>query len=325
MRLVFMGSGDFALPSLEALLDSRHEVAALFTQPDKPAGRGHKLRLPPTKQLALDRGIAVHQPHRVKSEESVAVVRNLSPECIVVVAYGQIIPRSILSIPQRGIVNLHGSLLPRYRGAAPIQWAIARGETETGVTTMLMDEGLDTGPILLQKPYPIASDDTGASLLRKLAPLGAELLLSTLLLLQNGSLVPIPQDDSKASLAPRIKKEDALIDWRWEARGIHDRVRAFDPWPVAYVEIEGGPLKVWKTRIEPAPLPVESSARPGEILSVDASAVWIACGGSTRIGLEEVQASGKSRMRAVEFVRGRRLSPGDVLEPGIAPGPAPAP
>jgi methionyl-tRNA formyltransferase len=315
MKLVFMGSGDFALPSLGALFDSSHEVAALFTQPDKPAGRGHKLRMPRTKELALEHEIAVHQPERVRSEESVAAIREIAPDCIVVVAYGQIIPRAILDIPPKGIINVHGSLLPHYRGAAPIQWAIARGETETGVTTMLMEEGLDTGPILLQKTHPIANDDTGGSLLAKLAPIGAKLLLSTLLLRENDSegLVPVPQDDSKASLAPRIKKEDALVDWEMEARRIHDRVRAFDPWPVAYVELDETQLKIWKSRLAAAPLPSPANARPGEILAVEDDALWVACGHASRLALEEVQASGKSRLRAVEFARGRRLSPGDRL------------
>jgi methionyl-tRNA formyltransferase len=315
MKLVFMGSGAFALPSLEALVDSSHEVAALFTQPDKPAGRGHKLRMPRTKELALERGIAIHQPQRVRSEESVAAVRTLSPDCIVVVAYGQIIPRSILDVPPKGIINVHGSLLPRYRGAAPIQWAIARGETETGVTTMLMDEGLDTGPVLLQMGQPIASDDTGGTLEAKLAPIGAKLLLSTLLLRENDneSLVPVSQDDSQASLAPRIKKEDALVDWRWKASRVHNHVRAFDPWPVAYVEIEGEPLKLWKTRIAAVSPPTPSAPRPGEVLSIDEETVWIACGEGSRLGLEQVQAAGKSRMGAVEFARGRRIVPGSLL------------
>lgn len=313
MKLVFMGSGSFALPSLQAILESSHELQALFTQPDKPAGRGHKLRMPRTKELALERGVAVHQPQRVKSEESVATLSALAPDCIVVVAYGQIIPRSVLEIPQKGIINVHASLLPRYRGAAPIQWAIAEGERETGVTTMLMDEGLDTGPILLQKPHPIARDDTGGSLEAKLAPIGAQLLLSTLLLLENGTVVPIPQDDSQASLAPRIKKEDALVDWSWPAKRIHDRVRAFDPWPVAYVELDGNPLKIWRTRLAAVPLPPDGAARPGEILSLNDQAVWIACGEGSRLGLEELQAAGKSRIGAVEFARGRRLVPGDAL------------
>lgn len=323
MKLVFMGSGAFALPSLEALVDSSHEVQALFTQPDKPAGRGHRLRMPRTKELALARGIAVHQPQRVRSEPAVAAIRKIAPECIVVVAYGQIIPRSILDIPPKGIINVHGSLLPHYRGAAPVQWAIARGETETGVTTMLMDEGLDTGPVLLQKAHPIASDDTGGSLEARLAPIGAQLLLSTLLLRENDSesLVPIPQDDSQASLAPRIKKEDALVDWSWEARQIHNRVRAFDPWPVAYVELETMPLKIWKTRLAAASPPSQRGALPGEILSIDENAVWIACGNGSRLGLEEVQAAGKSRLRAAEFARGRRLAPGAVLGRTFEPDP----
>jgi methionyl-tRNA formyltransferase len=313
MRLVFMGSGEFALPSLEALLASRHAVAALVTQPDKPAGRGHALRRTPTKILALARGIEVHQPARVRTEESVALVRELGPECIVVVAYGQIIPRSILEIPPRGILNVHGSLLPRYRGAAPVQWAIARGETETGVTTMLMDEGLDTGPILLQRSVPILEEDTGGSLEEKLAAIGADLLLETLARLEQGALVPAPQDESRSTLAPRITREDGRVDWSWTARRIHDRARAFDPWPNAWAQVDGAPLKLWKTLVvEDA---IGESGEPGTILRIDAGGAHVACGEGTRLALLEVQSPGKARVSGADFARGKRLVPGSRLDP----------
>ena len=310
MRVLFMGSGEFALPSLAALLDSSHQVLALVTQPDKPAGRGHEMRMPRTKELALERGIPVHQPPKVRAEPAVGLLRGLAPEAIVVVAYGQIIPQSILDIPPRGIVNVHGSLLPRYRGAAPIQWAIARGETATGVTTMLMDAGLDTGPILLQKEIAISEDDTGRSLAAKLAPVGAALLLETLARWERGEITPRPQDDSKATLAPRIKKEDALVDWSRPAPEIHCRVRAFDPWPVAFVPLEEGPLRIWKTR--PAPSG-RAASDPGRILAVEAEALLVACGGGSTIALGEVQPAGKGRMTAAAYARGKRLAPGDFL------------
>ncbi len=307
-----MGSGAFALPSLEALLDSSHEVLALVTQPDKPAGRGHELRMPKTKALALERNLAVHQPAKVRAEEAISTVRAIAPEAIVVVAYGQIIPPAILEIPKRGTVNVHGSLLPRYRGAAPIQWAIARGETTTGVTTMLMDAGLDTGPILLQKKMAIQEEDTGGSLETKLAPIGAELLLETLSRWERGELTPVPQDDAKATLAPRIKKEDALVDWSIPAAEIERKVRAFDPWPVAFVPLRGGvSLRIWKTRVAP---PTETSvAGPGRILHIERDALVVACGGRTALIVDEVQPAGKERMSASAFARGKRLAPGDFL------------
>jgi methionyl-tRNA formyltransferase len=312
MRVLFMGSGAFALPSLEALLDSSHEVLALVTQPDKPAGRGHEVRMPRTKVLALRRGLPVHQPPKVRAPESIERVRAIAPEVIVVVAYGQIIPQAILDIPKHGTVNVHASLLPRYRGAAPIQWAIARGETETGVTTMLMDAGLDTGPILLQRKVAIDDSDTGGSLEAQLAPLGAELLLETLDRWGRGEIHPIPQADAEATLAPRIKKEDALVEWSRPAREIHQRVRAFDPWPVAFVPLPGGAaLRIWKTREVASGL--AGDLPPGHIVRAEGDSLVVACGGRTALLVDEVQPAGKDRMTAAAFARGRRLGPGDAL------------
>jgi methionyl-tRNA formyltransferase len=315
MRVLFMGSGRFALPSLEALLrDPSHQLVGLVTQPDKPAGRGHAMRMPETKSRALERGIPVHQPPRVRAETSVALVREISPEVIVVVAYGQIIPPSILSIPPRGIVNVHGSLLPRYRGAAPVQWAIARGETTTGVTTMLMDAGLDTGPILLAAEIRIDPEDTGGTLEKKLADRGASLLIETLPLWERGEVEPVSQDHSKATLAPRIKKEDALVDWSLSASEIGCRVRAFDPWPVAFVSLDNGPLRIWKARPASA---TTGDSRPGSVLAIETESLVVACGGRTSLSIEEVQPAGKGRMAAAAFARGRRLVRGDFL--GIEP------
>jgi methionyl-tRNA formyltransferase len=305
-----MGSGGFALPSFEALLDSSHEVLALVTQPDKPAGRGHELRMPKTKYRALERGIAVHQPPKVRAEAAIELVREIAPEVIVVVAYGQIIPVAILEVPPRGTINVHGSLLPRYRGAAPIQWAIARGETMTGVTTMLMDAGLDTGPILLQREIGIAEDDSAGTLEAKLAGVGAELLVETLSRWERGELTPTPQDDARATLAPRIKKEDALVDWSRPASEIHCRVRAFDPWPVAFVVLDTGALRIWKARVAPLS---SAAAEPGRILGIAAEGLTVACGGCSALFIEEVQPAGKDRMTASAFARGRRLAAGDFL------------
>ena len=304
MKLLFMGSGSFAVPSLEALLGSpSHEVVALVTQPDKPAGRGHRLRLPPTKHVAIAHDLDVHQPAKVRHPESVELVRELAPECIVVVAYGQIIPKSILDIPPKGIINVHASLLPRYRGAAPIQWAIARGATETGVSTMLMDEGLDTGAVLLQEPTPIGADETSAELEPRLAALGASLLERTLGRWKDGAIVPTPQDDSEATLAPRIKKEDALVDWSLPAQVIGSHVRAFDPWPVAFTTFAGKPLRIWQA----IPLDGTTSSPHGSVVAVRDEGIHIACGEGTILAVRDVQLSGKARMAAAEFARGRRL------------------
>ena len=305
MKILFMGSGRFALPSLEALLASGHSLIALICQPDKPAGRGHSLTPPPTKRLAAERGIPVHQPAKVRSPEAVELVRRVAPELVVVVAYGQIIPRSILEIPPKGIINVHGSLLPAYRGAAPVQWAIVRGESETGVTTMLMDEGMDTGPILLQRKEPIGPEDTGETLEERLARLGAGLLIETLDAWERGVLTPIPQDPSKSSLAPRIKKEDGLVDWNLAASEIERRVRGFIPWPVAHSEIQAQAVKIWKAEVGS-----ERPGRPGETLAVDREGVWVACGDGTTLHLLEVQPEGKRRITGSDFARGYRLHPG---------------
>jgi methionyl-tRNA formyltransferase len=269
--------------------------------------------MPPAKELALARGIDVHQPPRVRADESVALIEALRPDCIVVVAYGQIIPKTILEIPPKGIINVHGSLLPRYRGAAPVEWAIASGETETGVTTMLMDEGLDTGPILLQRSLSVSAEDTGGSLKAKLAAMGAELLLETLARWEVDEIVPRPQDPSRSSLAPRIKKEDGQVDWSWPADRIHNRVRAFDPWPAAWVVMDGTVLKLWKTRVGETSR--EGSAEPGTILRVDAAGVLVACGSETRLLLLEVQSAGKARVSGSDFARGKRIGPGARIRP----------
>lgn len=310
MKLVFMGSGAFALPSLTALLDSSsHVVTALVTQPDKPAGRGHTLRPPATKVLALERGVPVHQPPKVRGAESVALLEKIAPECIVVVAYGQIIPKTIIEIPPKGIINVHGSLLPHYRGAAPIQWAIARGETETGVTTMLMDEGLDTGPMLYRETMPIGPDATYGTLEPELALVGARLLVRTLDDWAAGTIEPEPQDDTKATLAPRIKKEDARIDWSCRNDEIACRVRAFDPWPVSFTELVGQTLKVWKARA----VSRTTDAVPGSIVALNEEGLEVACGDGTRLQLLEVQLAGRARTPAADFARGQRLSFGSQL------------
>jgi len=309
VTLVFLGTPDFAVPSLCRLHEAGHEILAVLTQPDRPAGRGQKIQASGVKREAMSRGLPVHQPIHLDANV-LETLRRVSPEAVVVVAYGLILPPALLQLPPLGCINLHASLLPRYRGAAPIQWAIARGETETGVTTMLMDAGLDTGPILLQKTIVISGDDTGGTLEARLAPLGADLLLQTLSRWERGDLGPIPQDDAQATLAPRIKKEEALIDWSLLAAEIHCRVRAFDPWPVAFVALESGPLRIWKAKVAPEG---GAEATPGRILGIDRDGLVVACGGQTALILENVQPAGKARMTASDFARGKRLAPGDFL------------
>ncbi len=308
MKLVFMGSGRFAVPSFRALLDSSHTVTALITQPDKPAGRGHALHAPPTKRLALERSVPVHQPRKVRDPESVALFEELAPDCIVVAAYGQIIPKSILDIPPKDNINVHGSLLPAYRGAAPIQWAIVRGETETGITTMLMDEGMDTGAILLQKKIPIEPEDTSSTLEDKLSLVGADLILETLTGWEANAIEPRPQDDSKATLAPRMKPEDALVDWNRSATEIECAIRGFDPWPVAHTTFRSKTVKLWRASVEPVG---EGDGHPGEILSVSGEGLLVKCGRESYLRLLDVQAEGKKRMAANAFARGQRLTAGD--------------
>ena len=305
MKLIFMGSGTFAVPCFKALLDSQHDVLALVTQPDKPAGRGHALRMPPTKRLAIEQAIPIHQPPKVRAQECVELIREIAPDCIVVVAYGQIIPKSILDVPPHGIINVHGSLLPAYRGAAPIQWSIARGEKETGVTTMLMDEGMDTGPSLLTRKISIGPEDTGGSLGEKMAPLGAELLIETLDAWEHGKITPQPQDDSRATKAPIIKKEHARIDWNLRAEEIECRIRAFTPWPVAYAELDGATVRIHRAKVG-----TSSNRPPGATLVVDKDGIAIACGFGTSLRLVEVQAQGKKKMAADAFARGQRITPG---------------
>ncbi len=316
MDIVFLGSGHFAVPTLQALLDSPHKVSALLTQPDKPAGRGHDLRFPPTKKTAGQSSLPVYQPKKIKSPESIELLKEIAPECIVVVAYGQIIPKAILDIPPRGIINVHASLLPFYRGAAPIQWAIVRGETKTGVTTMKMDEGLDTGPILLQREVTVEPGDTAAVLEDRLAGIGARLLMETLETMATSGIAPRRQDDSLASWAPRIKKEDARIDWNRPARDIECQVRGFIPWPVAFSELRGTTVRVWQGMTSSSS---PGKALPGGIITVNNEGIIVGCGGGTSLHLLEVQPQGKKRMSASDFARGQRLAPGDNWNPAPTP------
>lgn len=305
MRLAFLGSGAFAIPSFDALLASGHELAALVTQPDRARGRGMAVSPSPLKRLALARGIPVLQPPRIREAEAKAALEALGTEVHVVVAYGQLLPRAVLDVPPRGTVNVHASLLPRYRGAAPIQWAIVRGETVTGVTTMLLDEGLDTGPILLARSVPIEPEETTPELEPRLARHGAELLLDTLRGMQDGSVRPVAQDSSAATLAPSFEKADGVLSWSEPAEDIARRVRGLQPWPGTTTLLEGRTLKVLRARATGT-----GQGEPGTVLAAGADGILVACGAGSRLLILEVQPESRRPMSAASFVAGARLRPG---------------
>ncbi len=308
MRLVFLGTPAFAVPSLEALVAAGHETAAVYTQPDRPKGRGGQVAASPVKEAALRLGLEVRQPLRVRRPEVVADLAALEAEIMVVVGYGQIIPQAILDLPRHGIVNVHASLLPKYRGAAPIQWAIANGERVTGVTTMRIDAGLDTGAILLKRETPIGPEETAVELSARLAPLGAALLIETLAAIENGTIAPVPQDSEQATLAPILTKEDGRIDWNWPAAKIANRLRGFQPWPGAFTTFRG--QLFYLTRAFPAAL--EAGLPPGRLFFND-KRLLAACGGHTALELAEVQLEGRKRMPAAAFANGYRLADNETL------------
>lgn len=306
MRLIFIGSGEIGVPTLEGLARA-HNVLAVFTRPDRPAGRGQRPQPTPVKEAALRLGLSLYQPESVKSPESLELIRGLRPEFIIVAAYGEILSKELLAIPERGAINLHASLLPKYRGAAPIQWAIIRGEKETGITTFLMDEGMDTGQILLQRAIPIEEDDTAGSLYGKLAQLGAEVMLATLEGLERGTLKPRPQDHSQATYAPKIKKEMGKLDWTRPGRELFNLIRGLNPDPGAYTFFRGKRLKVHRSRF----LQGEFPGSPGEV--VEAKAGLIVRAGDGALELLEVQPEGKRAMTGADFVRGYRVKVGERL------------
>lgn len=310
LRTVFMGTPEFALPTLEGLLAAGVDLVGVYTQPDRPSGRGKQLTPPPVKQLAGARGIPVFQPLKLRLPEVVEELRALAPDLIVVVAYGQILPKSVLDIPQYGCINVHASLLPRYRGAAPINQAIIDGETATGVTTMFMDVGLDTGDMLVTRTTPIGPDETAGELHDRLAALGREAMLETLARLCAGTLERRPQDDALSCYAPLLKKEQGRIDWRRPAHDLHNLVRGLDPWPGAYTLLDGEPLKLARTRAADE----AHAAEAGTILGADSLGVRVACGSGV-LTVGELQLPGRKRLPAAEFLRGHPLAPGTRLDP----------
>ena len=307
-RIIFFGTPSFALPALQSLLKGPDEVVGVVTQPDREKGRGRKIVISPVKELALQRGLTLLQPEKAKDEAFKEAVRGLRPDLIAVVAFGQILPKSILNIPRYGAVNVHASLLPRYRGAAPIAWAILKGENVTGVTTMVMDEGMDTGDILLQTEVPIGHEETCENLHDRLATLGAQLLSKTLEKMKAGEIRPIPQDHSKATYAPPLKKEDGHIHWEKEAGEIDRQIRAFNPWPGAFTKWGDRFLKVFGGEVRTrAP-----SGRPGEVVWVGSDFIEVETGKDSYL-IEEVQLEGRKRMAIREFLSGHSISVGTVL------------
>jgi len=300
MRLVFLGTPAFAVPTLEKILEGGHSVVAVVTQPDRPKGRGQALATSPVKDAALRANLPVFQPERIRRPEGVAHLAELGAEAMVVVGYGQIIPQSIIDLAPHGILNVHASLLPKYRGAAPIQWSVVNGETVTGVTTMRIDAGLDTGDMLLRAETAIGAEETAIELGRRLAVLGADLLAETLERLEAGALTPEKQDPSQATYAPILKKEDGSIDWRRPAEAIHNLVRGLLPWPGAYTSFRGQTLHIWRSRV--------AEAAPGARgrLWKSGKRLGVVCGAGA-LELLEVQLEGKKRVSGADFANGQRL------------------
>lgn len=315
-RVVFMGSADFAVPSLRALADAGYDLRLVVTRADKPVGRGLVPSETPVKKAARAIGLPVYQPPTLRKPEVLDVLREARPDVIVVAAYGRILPPEVLALPPRlpaglyGCVNVHGSLLPTYRGAAPIQWAILNGEDETGVTIMVMDEGMDTGPVAARRALPIAPEDTAGTLAGRLAPLGARLLVETLPGLLDGSLVPQPQDSALATLAPPLKKEDGMLDWSLPSRRIVDRVRGLTPWPGAFTFLPGGArLRAWPpARV--ASLVPDTDTLPGQVLDIRRDGMVVRTGDGAVV-LEQVQPEGRRPMTPWELAAGRRVAKGD--------------
>lgn len=305
MRIVFMGTPDFAVPSLQALIDAGHDVCAVYTQPDKPQGRKQILTAPPVKTLALEHDIPVFQPNTLKNEDEQARLRELAPEVIIVVAYGKLLPKAVLDIPPHGCINVHGSLLPRWRGAAPIQWAVIAGDEMAGVTTMQMAEGLDTGDMLLTYETKVGEKETAGELFDRLAQSGAELLTQTLVKLDE--ITPRPQDDAQSCYAHMLDKQMAVIDWSKSAHEIDCLIRGLNPWPVALTTLSGERLKVFAAE------KAAGNGEPGTVLEADPKkGLTVACGEGA-LGLTEIQLVGGKRMKATDFLRGHAIEVGTKL------------
>ena len=309
MRIVYMGTPDFAVAALERILADGHEVAAVFTQPDKPQGRKMKLTPPAVKVMAMERGIPVYQPESFKNESQLALLRELNPEVIVVAAYGKLLPKYVLDLPKYGCINIHGSLLPKYRGAAPIQWAVINGEKYAGVTTMQMSEGLDTGDMLLKAQIEVGENETAGELFDRLAALGADLISKTLHRLPEG-IEAIPQREEESTYASMLKKDMSLINWTKSAQDVHNLIRGLNPWPVAMTTVDGKRIKLFQSRMTDA---YRSAAAGTVVLADEKQGLQVCCGDGQILTITEVQLVGKKRMGVCDFLRGHPVAVGTVL------------
>jgi methionyl-tRNA formyltransferase len=309
MKIVFMGTPPAAVLNLERILQDGHEVVGVWTQPDRPAGRGNKLSAPPVKEFALQNNLEVFQPTKIKTRESLELFQSHRADIAVVVAYGRILPETFLQTFPKGAINVHFSLLPKYRGAAPVNWAIARGEEKTGVTTMKMDAGLDTGDILLQRETEIGKEENAIELMQKLSNLGADLLSETLAMFDR--LTAQPQQDARATFAPIMKKEDGFIDWKKSAREISNQVRGFQPFPTSYTHLQKKKMTIWKARDVQSPKSKVQS--PGEILEAKGDELIVSCGNHSVLKILELQIEGKRRMSVRDFLNGIKISVGEIL------------
>ncbi|HXX20986.1 MAG TPA: methionyl-tRNA formyltransferase [Candidatus Acidoferrum sp.] len=308
LRIVFCGTPEFAVPSLKRLLkEADFEILGVVTQPDRPRGRGHELHSSPVKEAAIAAGIPVYQPEKIKSDEAYDYFKHLAPDAVVIIAYGQIISPRLLAIPRLGWINLHASLLPKYRGAAPINWAIANGDTRTGLTTMLIDAGLDTGPMLLTHDTNVGPNETAPELAARLAEAGAPLIAETLKKFDRGEITPKPQDNSQATFAPVLKKEDGRIDWSLSSQQIYNRIRGFDPWPGAFTSFRGKSCQIWGKPLKP----VSAGGMPGILLPTQEDGLLVICGGNSVLRIEHVQLEGRKRVTDREFMSGARIVPGE--------------
>lgn len=308
MKIVFMGTPDIAKGCLEKLINENREIAGVVTQADKPIGRGKKMGMPPVKELALEHNIPVYQPIKARDEEFINTLKEINPDVIVVVAYGQILPKALLDIPKYGCINVHVSLLPKYRGAAPINWVIINGEEKTGVTTMYMDEGLDTGDIILQNEFPLDDEITAGELHDVMTVKGGELLIETLDLIEKGCAPRIKQSDEESSYAPIMNKSLGNLDFSKSAKEIHDLVRGVNPWPSAYTTYEGKTMKVWKTKV----LDEASSKEPGTIIKVDKDGIRVSTNNKVLL-IEEIQMPNKKRVAVCEYIKGNKIEEGTIL------------
>jgi methionyl-tRNA formyltransferase len=310
VKLIFCGTPQFAVPTLEKLIAEKHEIDLVMTNPDEPSGRGYDMKATPVKLAALKAGLRVFQPLKLKEDSTVGVLSKFHPDFIVVVAYGHIIPKWMIDLPRYGCINLHASLLPKYRGAAPIQWALIRGESVTGVTTMKIDEGLDTGDVLLQKEIPIHDDDTMETLAERLSGAGADLMVETLSKLDRAEIQPQPQNHAQATFAPILKKQDGRIDWRLKAEEIWQRVRGLRPWPGAYTTFRSKNLHIWSAA--PSAGQAGPADEPGTLL-VERGGLRVVCGRGTLLEVHELQVEGRKRLGARDFLNGVRIAANEKL------------